>query len=124
MTRWRRGPAAAALFVSGGLALIGGTTVAVLQAIQLLFGVGGWALWIVVSNLRFFNAPKPEPTPFPSVDFLTPGLLFVVGVFFVLMGWVALIRASTLVWPDRFDRSGQGGLGADLAGLLNTSQPA
>ncbi len=80
-------------------------TLAVIQAIHMLIGVCGWALWILFSNLRFFNAPKPRPTPFPNVDFLTPGILFVVGVFFVLVGWVAVITASTLAWPDRRNRS-------------------
>ena len=107
MTQWRRGLAAIALFLAGGCALIGGTTLAALQAIRLLLGVVGWALWVFLSGIRFPDAPKPEPIPFPVFDFLTPGLLLVLGVLILLLGWVALIKATTLAWPDRFDRSRQ-----------------
>jgi hypothetical protein len=105
MTEWRRGTAAAALFGFGGCALVGGTTLAAFQAIQLVMGVTGWAWWVVLSGVRFPGGSKPKHVPFPTFDFLTPGLLLVVGVLVLLLGWVALIKAATLAWPDRRDRS-------------------
>lgn len=122
MASVQRGSAVAGLFVAGGGALVGGMTAAVLNAFQLLGGIAWWVWWAISARISFFGS-TPDPAPMPVFDFLRPGILFVGGVLVLLLGWVLIIRAATLAWPDRRDRTLRAGdLTEDAERLLTGSE--
>ncbi|MFJ4160259.1 hypothetical protein [Microbacterium testaceum] len=74
----------------------------VITAAQLV-GMGVEVFWAWLSYVPFFA--EVDPRPIPAYDFFWPSLALVGGLAAILAGWVVIIRAVSLAWPARSDRS-------------------
>lgn len=104
MTGWQRGSVTALLFLAGVCALVSGTVGAVVAGSEML----GMALQILLALLTYVPLlSAPNPRPVPEFDFFWPSIAVAGGVLTSSLGWVLIIRGTTLAWPRRFRKSGE-----------------